>query len=126
MVSRYRMALLQCMDLLCILVALGVVGVLAIDPELSVFDDYTGASLFTIFFYMLFFYILDAYSVGVEDFRDSVVRVLLAGVLAIISSATSSYVFDHWRFDRPSTGLLSLLSMLRCLGWRLFYYRNTD
>ena len=126
MVSRYRMALLQCMDLLCILVALGVVGVLAIDPELSVFDDYTGASLFTIFFYMLFFYILDAYSVGVEDFRDSVVRVLLAGVLAIISSATSSYVFDHWRFDRPSTGLLFLLSMLLCLGWRLFYYRNTD
>ena len=126
MVSRYRMALLQCMDLLCILVALGVVGVLAIDPELSVFDDYTGASLFTIFFYMLFFYILDAYSVGNEDFRDSVVRVLLAGVLAIISSATSSYVFDHWRFDRPSTGLLFLLSMLLCLGWRLFYYRNTD
>ncbi len=126
MVSRYRMALLQCMDLLCILVALGIVGVLAIEPELSVFDDYTGASLFTIFFYMLFFYILDAYSVGVEDFRDSVVRVLLAGVLAIISSATSSYVFDHWRFDRASTGLLFVLSMCFCLGWRLFYYRNTD
>ncbi len=126
MVSRYRMALLQSLDLFSILLALGIVGMVSIAPDLSVFEDYTGASLFTIFFYMLFFYILDAYSVGVEDFRDSVGRVLVAGVLATICSATSSYVFDHWRFDRSSTGLLFLLSMALCLGWRLFYFRNTD
>lgn len=126
MVSRYRMALLQSLDLFSILLALGIVGMVSIASDLSVFEDYTGASLFTIFFYMLFFYILDAYSVGVEDFRDSVGRVLVAGVLATICSATSSYVFDHWRFDRSSTGLLFLLSMALCLGWRLFYFRNTD
>ena len=55
MVSRYRMALLQSLDLFCILLALGIVGMVSIAPDLSVFEDYTGASLFTIFFYMLFF-----------------------------------------------------------------------
>ena len=69
MISRYRMALMQVVDLCCILLALAVSGMVTIAPDLSVFDDYTGASLFTIFFYLLFFYILDAYSVGMEDSR---------------------------------------------------------
>ena len=64
MISSYRMGLLQVLDLLCILLALAISGLTTIAPDLSVFDDYTGATLFTIFFYMLFFYILDAYSVG--------------------------------------------------------------
>lgn len=42
-----------------------------IAPDLSVFHDYTGASLFTVFFYMLFFYILDAYSVGAGRFQGN-------------------------------------------------------
>ena len=56
MISRYRMALMQVVDLCCILLALAVSGMVTIAPDLSVFDDYTGASLFTIFFYLLFFY----------------------------------------------------------------------
>lgn len=53
MISRYRMALMQVVDLCCILLALAVSGMVTIAPDLSVFDDYTGASLFTIFFYLL-------------------------------------------------------------------------
>ena len=90
MISRYRMALMQVVDLCCILLALAVSGMVTIAPDLSVFDDYTGASLFTIFFYLLFFYILDAYSVGMEDFKDTLGRILVACVLGIISSATAS------------------------------------
>ena len=78
MISRYRMALMQVVDLCCILLALAVSGMVTIAPDLSVFDDYTGASLFTIFFYLLFFYILDAYSVGMEDFKDTLGRILVA------------------------------------------------
>ena len=62
MISSYRMALLQVLDLFCILLALAVSGMATIAPDLSIFHDYTGATLFTIFFYMLFFYILDAYA----------------------------------------------------------------
>ena len=78
MISSYRMALLQTLDLVCILLALSISGFLTVESDLSIFHDYTGATLFTIFFYMLFFYILDAYSVGNEDFKETVGRVLVA------------------------------------------------
>lgn len=126
MISGYRMALLQCLDIGCLLLALIISGLTTIAPDLSIFQDYTGASLFTIFFYMFFFYILDAYSVGHEDFRETTGRVLVACILGIISSATASYAFDHWRFDRQTLALLFCLSFIFCLGWRWFYYRNAE
>ncbi|MBQ4567741.1 MAG: sugar transferase [Desulfovibrio sp.] len=126
MISAYRKALLQALDIACLLLALGITGLTAMPPDLHVFDDYTGASLFTVFFYMLFFYILDAYSVGHEDFKETVGRVLVACVLGIISSATASYTFDHWRFDRQALLLLFGCSLLFSLGWRWLYWRNAD
>ncbi|MBQ3058909.1 MAG: sugar transferase [Desulfovibrio sp.] len=126
MISAYRRALLQGLDIFCLLLALGVTGLTSIAPDLHVFQDYTGASLFTVFFYMLFFYILDVYSVGHEDFRETVGRVLVACVLGIISSATASYSFDHWRFDRLALLTLFGCSLFFCLGWRWLYWRNAD
>lgn len=126
MISIYRKALLQSLDILCLVLALGITGIATISNDLSVFHDYTGASLFTVFFYMLFFYILDAYSVGLEDFRETMGRVLVACLLGIISSATASYSFDHWRFDRETLLCLFALSLLFSLGWRLIYYRNAE
>ena len=58
MISVYRKALLQCVDIFCLGVALAISGLMTIEPDLEVFKDYTGASLFTIFFYILFLYIL--------------------------------------------------------------------
>ena len=124
MISSYRMGLLQVLDLFCILLALTVSGLTTIAPDLSVFDDYTGATLFTIFFYMLFFYILDAYSVGQEDFKETTGRVLVACILAIISSATASYAFQHWRFDRETVVMLFVLSFSFSLLWRWLYHLN--
>lgn len=126
MISAYRRALLQALDLGCLVIALVITGLTTIAPDMSVFHDYTGASLFTIFFYMLFFYILDAYSVGQEDFKETCGRVLVACLLGIISSATASYAFDHWRFDRETLALLFVLSLLLCLGWRWIYCRNAE
>ena len=126
MISSYRMGLLQMLDLLCILLALTISGMTTIAPDLSVFDDYTGASLFTVFFYMLFFYILDAYNVGNEDFKETTGRVLVACLLAIISSATASYAFQHWRFDRKTIFLLFALSFCLSLFWRWLYHFNAD
>lgn len=122
MISNYRMGLMQAIDLVCIIAALLVCGEFTLPPDLFVFDDYTGASLFTLFFYMLFFYILDAYSVGEEDFRDTVGRVMVSCLLGIVFSATSSYTFDHWRFDRETLVSLFALSATLCLGWRAVYH----
>ena len=124
MISTYRMAMLQLLDLVCILLALSITGYLTVESDLSIFHDYTGATLFTIFFYMLFFYILDAYSVGNEDFKESVGRVLVACLLGIISSATASYAFQHWRFDRETVAMLFLLSLAFSIGWRWIYHLN--
>ena len=126
MISTYRMALLQMLDLVCILLALSVSGFLTVESDLSIFHDYTGATLFTIFFYMLFFYILDAYSVGNEDFKETIGRVLVACILGIISSATASYAFQHWRFDRETVALLFVLSLGLSLGWRWIYRLNAE
>ncbi|MDD4702408.1 MAG: sugar transferase, partial [Desulfovibrio sp.] len=82
--------------------------------------------LFTIFFYMLFFYILDAYSVGKEDFKETTGRVLVACILGIISSATASYAFQHWRFDRETVALLFVLSFCFSTLWRWLYHLNAD
>ena len=100
MISNYRRGLLQAIDVLCILIALFACELLTILPGLNIFEDYTGACLFTFFFYLLFFYILDVYNVGNEDFKETIGRVAVACLLGIISSATASYAFQHWRFDR--------------------------
>ncbi|MDE5833390.1 MAG: exopolysaccharide biosynthesis polyprenyl glycosylphosphotransferase [Desulfovibrio sp.] len=126
MISVYRKALLQCLDLLCLLLALIITGMATIAPELDVLADYTGASLFTIFFYMLFLYILDAYNIGMEEFKDTVARTLIACCFGIAASAVASYAFDHWRFDRLTLLLLFCLSSSFFIGWRWFYYINAD
>lgn len=124
MISKYRMALLQVLDIFCLLLALFFSSLATIEPGLSIFQDYTSATLFTIFFYMLFFYILNAYAVGTEDFRETTGRVLVACLLGIISSATASYAFQHWRFDRETSLVLFALSFVFSLGWRWLYRLN--
>ncbi len=126
MISDYRMALLQAFDAFFIIISLLVSGFLTLTPDLFIIDDYTGACLFTIFFYMLFLYILDAYNVGAEDFRDTFGRTAISAVLAVICSATASYTFDHWRFDRETLTVFFGLSLFFCLAWRYLYYRNAE
>lgn len=126
MISAYRRALLQCLDFGCVLLALLVTGLITIAPDLSVFDDYTGASLFTLFFYLLFLYVLDAYNIGFEEFRDTLARVFIACCLGILFSATASYAFEHWRFDRSTLAFLFLLSFSFCIIWRYLYYINIE
>ncbi|MBR4742158.1 MAG: sugar transferase, partial [Desulfovibrio sp.] len=102
MISTYRRALLQFLDGVCHFLALNLTNLISIADDLNIFSDYTGASLFTVFFYLLFFYIIDAYKVGFEDFKESMGRLLVACVLGILSSSVACYAFDHWRFDRET------------------------
>ncbi len=124
LISSYRKGLFKTLDAVCILLALGITGYLTLPADLSVLDDYTGASLFTVIAYLFCFYILDAYSIGAEDFRDTIGRVLVAFVLGAIASATAFYTFQNWRFDRETLILLFTLCLVFCLGWRALYYRH--
>ena len=55
LISSYRKGMFTAVDALCILVSLGICGVLTLPADLSVLDDYTGASCFTVGFYLFFF-----------------------------------------------------------------------
>lgn len=124
LISNYRKGLFRVVDALCILAALGIASLLTLPEDLSVLHDYTGASLFTVLGYLFFFYVLDAYEIGAEDFRDTTGRVLVAFVLGAVASATAFYTFKHWRFDLETLVLLFALCLLFCLGWRALYYRH--
>ena len=124
LISGYRRGLFKVLDAVCILVALGITGWFTLPADLSVLDDYTGASLFTVASYLFFFYVLDAYNIGAEDFRDTVGRVLVAFFLGAVASATAFYAFQNWRFDRETLILLFTLCFVFCLGWRALYYKH--
>lgn len=118
-----RHSFFQFLDALCILFALYIIGEVALPPEYNVLIDYTGASTFTTFFFLLFFYVLDAYSIGEEDIKDSFARVGVAVVLGVISTGFTFYSFESYRFERDAFLLLFILCTLFCIGWRLVYYR---
>lgn len=124
LISGYRKGLFKVLDAVCILAALSITGWFMLPADLSVLDDYTGASLFTVVSYLFFFYVLDAYNVGAEDFKDTTGRVLIAFFLGAIASASAFYAFQHWRFDRRTLLLLFSLCLLFCLGWRALYYKH--
>ena len=126
MIMRYRKILLRMLDAACILGALIMAEFFTILPELFILTDYTGASVFTLFFYLLFFYILDAYKLGEEDIRDTAIRLGMACVLAVLSSAVASYSLDHYRFDRATLLIIFSFSFTFCLIWRLFYHKNVE
>ena len=124
LISSYRKGLFRVLDVLCILIALGITGCFILPEDLSILVDYTGASLFTILAYLFFFYVLDAYNIGAEDFRDTIGRVFVAFILGAATSATAFYTFRNWRFDREVLVVLFALCLLLCLGWRALYYRH--
>jgi sugar transferase (PEP-CTERM system associated) len=122
-VNGIRNAYFQALDALCILVALYVSGEIMLPAEYNVLVDYTGASTFTTFFFLLFFYVLDCYNVGHEDVRDSIARVSVASVLGIIFTGFTFYSFEHWRFERTTFVVLLLLVVGMTLLWRMVYHR---
>ena len=109
-------------DLLCILAALEANSRLMLPPGLAVFSDYTGASLFTLFIFLICFSMLDCYAVGREEFKDSAVRVLLAVIIGAIATGFMFYTFELWRFPRGTFVVQMLVTLGLALGWRGVYF----
>jgi sugar transferase (PEP-CTERM system associated) len=111
------------LDTLCILAALSLSSWIMLPPDLEVFADYTGASTFTVFIFLLAFYMFDCYKIGREDFRDSLIRVLLAVIIGIVGAGFTFYAFEHWRFPRMTFVVQMLATLTLALSWRAIYYR---
>mgnify|MGYP000004811853 CR=1 FL=1 len=123
LISGYRKGLFKVLDAVCILAALSITGWFMLPADLSVLDDYTGASLFTVVSYLSSFTCWMPIR-RAEDFKDTTGRVLIAFFLGAIASASAFYAFQHWRFDRRTLLLLFSLCLLFCLGWRALYYKH--
>ncbi len=117
-----RRIVFRLLDVACILIALAFSSWLMLPPYLAIFSDYTGASTFTVIIFFLSFYMLDCYAVGREDFRDSVVRVIVAVVIGIIATGFTFYTFENWRFPRTMFVLQMLVNLALSLGWRVVYF----
>ncbi|MDD6088743.1 MAG: sugar transferase [Desulfovibrionaceae bacterium] len=122
LITEYRKGLFRAIDAICIFIALATINWLMLPEDLSIFTDYTGASFFTVFSYLLFFYILDAYNIGAEDIRETIGRVAVAFICGAIASATAFYTFQQWRFDRLILIVLFALCFIFCIGWRMSYW----
>lgn len=116
-----RTTLFRVLDFAVILSALAFSSWLMLPPFMDIFADYTGASTFTVIIFMLSFYMLDCYSVGREEFRESAVRVLLAVVVAIVATGFTFYSFERWRFPRMMFVLQMLVTLGLCIGWRALF-----
>ena len=124
MMALHALFLLMLVDAACMVLTLLAAGSL-LPSGLSVFADYAGATICTLLCYPLWFYILDAYRAGREDFRDTTGRMAVAGVLGCISSSTAAYVLDCTPFSKVMLVMTAVGTAILCLGWRYLYYRTS-
>ena len=117
-----RRIFFRILDLVCILIALAVSSWYMLPAYLNIFEDYTGASTFTVIIFFLSFYMLDCYAVGREDFRDSVIRVIVAVIIGIVAAGFIFYSFEHWRFPRLMFVFQMAITLALSLGWRSLYF----
>ena len=125
MSSPHTLLALLLVDAGCIVLALLLCGPVFLAPELAVLSDYTGASCCTLVCYLLWFYILDAYRAGREDFRDTIGRMAAACVLGCVTSSTTAYVLECWPFSKSLLAALAVGIAVLCLGWRDVFYRTS-
>ncbi len=112
----------QFLDVICILAALAISSWYMLPPNLAIFEDYTGASTFTVIIFFLSFYMLDCYAVGKEDFKDSIVRLIIAVIIGIVGTGFTFYSFETWRFPRFMFVFQMVLTFAFCFSWRGIYY----
>jgi sugar transferase (PEP-CTERM system associated) len=87
-----------------------------------VLDEYTGATFFAVFSYLLAFYVFDLYNpqVGRNGQRDSV-QVLLAGIFGAALVTGFYFFLPSWRQGRTILVLNAGFAFLLGLSWRKLY-----
>lgn len=89
---------------------------------LNVFAVYTGASVFTLFLYLVMLYIFDMYNIG-RTFRsgDTTLRIAVAAGVAGVFSAFLFYSLPNWKYGRGILIIQVLLVWGLVTGWRWVY-----
>jgi exopolysaccharide biosynthesis polyprenyl glycosylphosphotransferase len=116
-----RLAVFIILDLGCILLALYLGSPLTINPELSVLSDYTGASTFTAFIFLMSYYTLDCYALNKPNDRELLARVVIATVLGTMLTGFVFFISETWRFPRLLYILQFVITLGLTLSWRIAY-----
>lgn len=109
-------------DVVLILLATQLSPWIRIGQPLNVFDVHTGASVFTLFLYLVMLYIFDMYNIG-RAFRsdDTALRIVVAVGVAGIFSAFLFYSLPSWKYGRGILLIQVLLVWGFLAGWRWVY-----
>ncbi len=85
-------------------------------------DEYTGATSFAIFSYLLSFYVFDLYNpqVGRNGQKDTI-QILLAAAFGAVLVTGFYFFLPSWRQGRKILLLSAGFSFLLCLAWRKTY-----
>ena len=116
-----RLAVFMILDLTCILLALYLGSPLTIESGLSIIHDYTGASTFTTFMFLLSYYTLDCYALDKAGDRDLLARVVIATILGTMLTGFVFFISETWRFPRLLYVLQFVITLGLTLSWRVAY-----
>ncbi len=116
-----RLAVFIFLDAACIFLALYLGSPLAIESGLSIVHDYTGASTFTSFMFLLSYYTLDCYALDKVNDRDLLARVVVATILGTMLTGFVFFISETWRFPRLLYILQFVITLGLTLSWRVAY-----
>jgi sugar transferase (PEP-CTERM system associated) len=109
-------------DVVLILLATQLSPWIRIGQPLNVFDVHTGASVFTLFLYLVMLYIFDMYNIGRAFCSDdTALRIVVAVGVAGIFSAFLFYSLPSWKYGRGILLIQVLLVWGFLAGWRWVY-----
>ena len=109
-------------DVVLILLATQLSPWLCIGQFYNVFDIHTGASVFTLFLYVIMLYIFDMYNTG-RAFRsaDTALRIAVAVCMVAVFSAFFFYSLPSWKYGRGILFIQILMVWGFLTGWRWIY-----
>ena len=114
-----RFFLYALLDIVCIFGTLYIIWPFTVQYGLYMLTDYTGATTFTVFFYLASYYMLGCYDLSNDGQRDMIIRVLVGTLLGTILTGFMFFTFETWRFPRPLFILQFFLTLCFASFWRV-------
>ena len=109
-------------DIALILLATSLAPIIRLGQALLIFDLHTGASFFTLFFYIVMLYIFDLYNINRQFWsKDSTLRITLAIGIAGFFAAFLFYSLPQWKYGRGIFLIQMVLVWFFLFGWRSIF-----
>jgi hypothetical protein len=93
--------LLACLDIAGVSLAIFLSSSFTISSAINIFSHYTGPTIFTITFILIFFYIFNLYDTSrFKALGETVLRVFAGIIFANLFTGSLFYLLGHWNFPK--------------------------